>query len=175
MSHHAVPTGSLSALLIVSKMSWCSLGAECPQQHPGPSFPALPCWVTDHIPAATKVKHRSPSSIVQANQGLSKCRASVPTARDVPPQPPPIHILLPLAATPASREAEDKSPGCVSAKQTISPHHFLKEQTKLEGRAWQASCFLSGALELGERRCILMASGWTEIRILVAEAILALL
>lgn len=52
---------------------------------------------------------------------------------------------------------------------------FLRKQTKLEDRACQASCFLSGVLELGECHCILMASGWTEIRILVAEAVLALL
>lgn len=98
----------------------------------------------------------------------------MPTAWDVPPRLPPIHGLLPLTDTPASQEAEDKSPGCISAKQMGFSRHFLKEKTKLEGRAWQASCFLSGALELGERRCILMASGWTEIRILVAEAIPAL-
>ena len=99
----------------------------------------------------------------------------MPTARDVPPRPPPIHAPLSLTATLASQEAEDKSHACISAKQMGSPRHFLKEQTKLEGRAWQASCFLSGVLELGERRCILMALGWMEIWILMAEAILALL
>lgn len=65
-------------------------------------------------------------------------------------------------------------PGAFLQKNELSSP-FLKEQTKLEGKAWQASCFHSGVLELGEHHCILMASGWTEIRILVAEAVLALL
>lgn len=92
------------------------------------------------------------------------------------PIPACLHSAPP-AASPVSQEADDKSPGCLSAKQTGSPLHFffLEEQTKLERGAWQASCFLSGTLELGERRCILMAPGWTEIRILVAEAAPALL
>lgn len=60
-------------------------------------------------------------------------------------------------------------------KRALLSIFFLEEQTKLERGAWQASCFLSGTLELGERRCILMALGWTEIRILVAEAAPALL
>lgn len=49
------------------------------------------------------------------------------------------------------------------------------EGTNQARRQSLTSQLLSGALELGERHCILMALGWTEIRILVAEALPALL
>lgn len=121
MSRCSVPAGSLSALLI--KFARCA-DAGSTQQHPGSSFPALPCQGMNHIPAATKVKRCSLSPVAQTHQGLWKCGASMPRAWDVPPSPPPIHVALPLTATPASQEGEDKCPRCISSKQMSFPHRF---------------------------------------------------
>lgn len=114
MSCCSVPAGSLSALL--NKFPKCA-DAGSTQQHPGSSFPSLPCEVIDHIPAAAKMKHWSLSPVAQTYQGLSKCEPLCPEHGicHVPPFPPPIHVPLPLTATPASLEGEGKSPRCISA------------------------------------------------------------
>lgn len=98
----------------------------------------------------------------------------MPRTWDVPPSPPLIQFHYP-SQPPQHLRRVRTNPQVHFCKITELSSPFLKKQTKLEGRVWQASCFLSGVLELEEPRCILMASSWTEIRILVAEAGLALL
>lgn len=66
MSCCTASAGFLSALFI--KFPKCA-DAGSTQQHPGSSFPALPCQVVDHIPAATRAKRWSLSPVAQTTRG----------------------------------------------------------------------------------------------------------